>query len=56
MQMDWVDFTNNGDECQSKCKWDQNTNSSIQFTKCLDINGNISPCTPFESKIRYKFG
>ena len=49
IQANWVDYTENGDECQNKCEWNQNTNSSVQFLQCLDVNGTISTCTPFES-------
>ena len=49
--MDDVGYTDNGDKCMDKCQWDQNTNTTIQFMKCLDVYGAMSPCTPFTSKV-----
>ena len=55
IKIDQIDYTSNGDECTDKCRWDQNTNSSIKFMKCRSINNTVSPCTPFKSKIHNTF-
>ena len=43
----YVDYTDTGVECKSKCDWSDDTNSSSYFRECLDIRGSKGFCTPF---------
>ena len=52
LQIDEIDYTDNGDECTNKCQWYHDTKYTSEFImRCLDSNGTWSQCTPFPCKM-----
>ena len=52
LQIDEIDYTDNGNECTNKCQLYHDANYTSEFIMiCLDSNGTWTQCTPFACKI-----
>ena len=52
LQLDEIDYTDNADECISKCQLYHDAKFTSEFMmRCLDSSGNWTQCTPFACKI-----
>ena len=47
LQTNYIDYTDDGDECTNKCQWYNHQNSSVYTMSCLKANGSWAQCTPF---------